>query len=215
MLDAWRVGVVSTVMIRRALLVLAVLAAASAHAYDEPRFTPKHARIKVGETFTFRANVVHLSGISIYGFRYRFEADDPGIADVDGLVEYPRWSADVTVLGTSIGTTTIRTRTLPHLVLATVEVYCDDVPVVTREHRTAKLGTPVTLTAPPGQIFTWYAGRTGDISRPLYTGGILFNYVPDRVGTQVVWVAASTSCATSYGEFEIDVTPSRVRAVRR
>src|SRR5207248_1938087 len=82
----------------------------------------------------------------------------------------------------------------------------------------ARLGQRVTLVVVSDIAnraqFTWYRGREGDRSQPLAATGPQIELTATSYGTQYVWVAATTPCSASSAEFQTEVVPPRLRAVR-
>ena len=83
---------------------------------------------------------------------------------------------------------------------------------------TATTGVPITLRAftPHSNrtTFTWYHGRTGDMSYPIGQSGPEIVYVTDDAGLHYVWVLATTSCSSSTAEFLIEARSPRRRPSR-
>lgn len=89
-------------------------------------------------------------------------------------------------------------------------------PVVAKIDATYAKPVTLTLESPilPRAALMWYAGRVGDTSRRITSGGRSIQYTPAALGTEYVWAEAWTPCSHSTAEFRIDVTVPRRRAAR-
>jgi hypothetical protein len=208
----------------RRLVVASLLAltASSAFAFEQLRFNPTSARIRVGETVYLRAFVAHVSGFSLppnWG-RIWIVSQAPDVATALGVLEYPRGGTDVEIVGISPGVVDITGSGsgIVGMTSASIEVYCDEATLTRTERVSAKIHTPLTLSIlpqpRPGRVITWYAGALDDTSHPLATGVSQLKFTPMTYGTTHIWARAVSACGSDTTEFAIDVPLPRRRAVR-
>ena len=176
-------------------------------------FNKSEVTVEVGRTDkSVWASDVHF-GMGGFGPPEKLRSADRNIALVlsDG-------NGSLYIIGVSPGDTVIPKSTGGYYVK--IHVVCGNELPVRAEQAViaARAGEAVPLRAvseiASSTTFQWYAGRTGDLSQPLATGGMQLTYTASTSPKQYVWVSATTPCSISTAEFEIDVPPARNRAVR-
>jgi hypothetical protein len=208
-------------MLRITLALLAFACALPLHAggyilhFMEPSVT-----VAVGETTTIRA-IAAFSGMTpapAAVWDWTFSSSDPSIVLVDGRLKSPDSVAPVTITGMRPGIAGITISGTG--VALVIEVICGEEkpirPVVATQTTTISSRVRLALASDvvSRAAIIWFAGRTGDTSRPLASGGATLDYTPSAVGTEYVWADARTACSHSKAEFRIDVTAPRRRASR-
>jgi len=206
---------------RRVIVVAALLAAPSLFA-SAFYFNEQEVVVEVGQTD--KSLRVRLMG----GFGKDFGAPNQNLHSADSriafVLRFPDDHFEITgispgdteIIGTEVGNPNAPRPS--HYVK--IHVVCGNELPVRAEQAViaARAGEAVQLRAlseiAPRTTFQWYAGRIGDTSQPLATGGATLTFTALTSPKQYVWVSAITACTSSAAEFEIDVPPSRGRAVR-
>ncbi len=207
-------------MMRRSILTLALLlAATTASAAWYPRLDTGAVRLEVGETTTVGVHAVW-TGIWIVPWNpWYFESTNPSVARVTGeMLDARPGEMRITALKPGLADAVIEGWTHFYRVEVTVVCGHEDSVAAARPIVTATTGVPIALRAVSNiadrQTFTWYHGRTGDMTFPVGQSGPEIVYVTNDPGLHHVWVMATSACSTSTTEFLIDAKAPRRRASR-
>jgi hypothetical protein len=205
---------------KRAIVLVAFAAiGADAQMLQSVSVRPELVQLTAGSSATIKA-YGKLGCCSKFPWHVVFKSDDNTVAIVDGEFKSPSVSANVTVRAWRPGTahvvsTAIGNGTWP---LATIEVFPAPIFVAESPRIATTVGQPVVLRIitdlSPSQTFSWYRGRSGDISHPLPGNGPECAFAADAAGTFFAWAMAVAPFGTNTAEFRIDVVQRR-RSVRR
>ena len=201
------------------LLALFLASTATAQMLQGVSLQPDHVQLRPGETVTIRANG-KVGCCSKFPWSVAFRTTNPDVATASGLLLSPAMATDVTIVALAPGTTSVVTPAVGNgtHALATIDVVCGAPPFLVAEtrHLRTEPGRAVTLRVlPPYGQLSWYAGRIGDMSRPLAGNGAEVAFTPTVSGTHFAWTMSVEPCGTATAEFTIDALPGHRRAARR
>src|SRR4051812_36638622 len=171
-------SVLSSMVNRTLLLVIAsCLAASSAFAWI-PLFPVKEVTVRTGEQLKVPVHAAW-SGLDTTFTQYHFEffSPDESVAVVEGVLQNPNPDGFITITGIEPGDTSVRLRQNSDWSWLTIHVECGIEPpvIAAKPVITAILGQTVSLQAITSSathaVFLWYSGRIGDESHPIANSG--------------------------------------------
>jgi len=206
-------------MRRRVLVLLLVSTASTASAAWYPALETGAVRIEVGQTTTVGVRAIW-SGIWLVEWHpWFFESTNPSVASVTGQMLDSRPGAMV-ITGLTPGRANGVIQGWSHSYRVEVTVVCgsEENVAAVNPYVVATTRVPITLRAltphASRTAFTWYHGRTGDMTYPIGQSGPEIVYVTDDPGPHYAWVLATTACSSSTAEFLIDAKPPKRRTSR-
>jgi hypothetical protein len=207
-------------MMRRSIVTLALLfAATSASAAWYPSLETGALRLEVGQSRTVEVRAIWAGIWVIPWTPWNFASTNPSVARVTGDMPDSRPGLmRITALKPGFANAIIEGMSPYYRVEVTVVCGHEDSISAARPIVTATTGEPIALRAVSNiadrQTFTWYHGRTGDMTFPIGESGPEIVYVTNDPGEHHVWVMATSTCSTSTTEFVVEAKPPRRRTSR-
>ena len=207
-------------MLRRTLpLLIVLLATTTASAAWYPSIETGAVRLEVGQTTTVGVRAIW-TGIWLMPWTpWIFESTNPQVARVTGEMPDSR-RGEMLITALRPGRADAVIQGWSHFYRVEITVVCGNEPPIAaaNPNTVVTTGVPLLLRAntpiADRTTFTWYHGRTGDMSFPIGQSGPEIVYVTRDPGRHYVWAMATTPCSTSTTEFAIDAHPAKRRTSR-